>query len=52
MEHQMLLHLPYIDFLDLSNLFQQANDIKALKSFYQLLVENLRQQQNGSLVFR
>ncbi|URE47360.1 nucleobase-containing compound transmembrane transporter [Musa troglodytarum] len=31
---------------------QQANDIKALKSFYQLLVENLRQQQNGSLVFR
>ncbi|URE47362.1 nucleobase-containing compound transmembrane transporter [Musa troglodytarum] len=27
----------------------QANDIKALKSFYQLLVENLRQQQNGSL---
>ncbi|URE46051.1 nucleobase-containing compound transmembrane transporter [Musa troglodytarum] len=28
---------------------QQANDIKALKSFYQLLVENLRQQQNGSL---
>ncbi|URE47364.1 nucleobase-containing compound transmembrane transporter [Musa troglodytarum] len=30
----------------------QANDIKALKSFYQLLVENLRQQQNGSLVFR
>ncbi|RWW72497.1 hypothetical protein BHE74_00019701 [Ensete ventricosum] len=43
---------PCIDFLDLSNLFQQANDIKALKSFYQLLVENLRQQQNGSLVFR
>ncbi|XP_064968406.1 exportin-T-like isoform X3 [Musa acuminata AAA Group] len=31
---------------------QQANDAKALRSFYQLLIENLRQQQNGSLVFR
>lgn len=30
----------------------QSNDTKALKSFYQLLIENLRQQQNGSLVFR
>ncbi|XP_031386772.1 exportin-T isoform X1 [Punica granatum] len=27
-------------------------DIKALKSFYQSLIENLRLQQNGSLVFR
>ncbi|KAJ1390755.1 Exportin-1/Importin-beta-like [Sesbania bispinosa] len=30
----------------------QGGDIKALKSFYQSLVENLRLQQNGSLVFR
>ncbi|WJX85791.1 hypothetical protein P8452_68194 [Trifolium repens] len=30
----------------------QGTDIKALKSFYQSLVENLRVQQNGSLVFR
>ncbi|KAJ6844968.1 exportin-T [Iris pallida] len=30
----------------------QGNDIKALKSFYQSLVEKLRPQQNGSLVFR
>ncbi|KNA26123.1 hypothetical protein SOVF_000400 [Spinacia oleracea] len=30
----------------------QSNDTKALKSFYQSLVENLRQQHNGSLVFR
>ncbi|KAI4329079.1 hypothetical protein L6164_021381 [Bauhinia variegata] len=30
----------------------QGNDIKALKSFYQSLIENLRMQQNGSLVFR
>ncbi|XP_075107328.1 exportin-T-like isoform X3 [Nicotiana tabacum] len=30
----------------------QGNDIKALKSFYQSLIENLRRQQNGSLVFR
>ncbi|KMT04827.1 hypothetical protein BVRB_7g169980 [Beta vulgaris subsp. vulgaris] len=30
----------------------QGNDTKALKSFYQSLIENLRQQQNGSLVFR
>ncbi|XP_074583228.1 exportin-T-like isoform X2 [Curcuma longa] len=30
----------------------QTNDLKALKSFYHLLIENLRQQQNGSLVFR
>ncbi|KAK7277040.1 hypothetical protein RIF29_18189 [Crotalaria pallida] len=30
----------------------QGSDIKALKSFYQSLVENLRLQQNGSLVFR
>ncbi|XP_038724316.1 exportin-T isoform X1 [Tripterygium wilfordii] len=30
----------------------QGNDIKALRSFYQSLIENLRQQQNGSLVFR
>ncbi|KAG9141005.1 hypothetical protein Leryth_012587 [Lithospermum erythrorhizon] len=30
----------------------QADDMKALKSFYQSFIENLRQQQNGSLVFR
>ncbi|XP_048334251.2 exportin-T isoform X1 [Ziziphus jujuba] len=30
----------------------QGNDLKALKSFYQSLIENLRLQQNGSLVFR
>ncbi|PIN02939.1 hypothetical protein CDL12_24537 [Handroanthus impetiginosus] len=30
----------------------QGNDFKALKSFYQSLVEKLRPQQNGSLVFR
>ncbi|CAA2996216.1 exportin-T isoform X1 [Olea europaea subsp. europaea] len=30
----------------------QGNDIKVLKSFYQSLVEKLRLQQNGSLVFR
>ncbi|OAY36407.1 exportin-T isoform X2 [Manihot esculenta] len=30
----------------------QGSDFKALKSFYQSLVENLRLQQNGSLVFR
>ncbi|PSR96202.1 Exportin-T like [Actinidia chinensis var. chinensis] len=30
----------------------QGNDIEALKSFYQSLIENLRLQQNGSLVFR
>ncbi|XP_070053957.1 exportin-T isoform X2 [Nicotiana tomentosiformis] len=30
----------------------QGNDIKVLKSFYQSLIENLRRQQNGSLVFR
>ncbi|KAL0009814.1 hypothetical protein SO802_004922 [Lithocarpus litseifolius] len=30
----------------------QGNDIKALKSFYQSHIENLRMQQNGSLVFR
>lgn len=30
----------------------QGNDTKALKSFYQLHIENLRLQQNGSLVFR
>ncbi|KAI3455627.1 hypothetical protein Pfo_012290 [Paulownia fortunei] len=30
----------------------QGNDIKALKSFYQSLIEKLRPQQNGSLVFR
>ncbi|GAB2269087.1 hypothetical protein Dimus_004017 [Dionaea muscipula] len=29
-----------------------SNDLKALKSFYQLLIENLRHQQNGSLVLR
>ncbi|ESR39909.1 hypothetical protein CICLE_v100248091mg, partial [Citrus x clementina] len=29
-----------------------GNDIKALKSFYQSLIEKLRVQQNGSLVFR
>ncbi|XWS20068.1 hypothetical protein CRYUN_Cryun31cG0069800 [Craigia yunnanensis] len=28
------------------------SDIKALKSFYQKLIENLRHQQNGSLAFR
>ncbi|KAK4784101.1 hypothetical protein SAY86_018469 [Trapa natans] len=30
----------------------QGSDVKALKSFYQSLIENLRLQQNGSLVFR
>ncbi|KAL5579569.1 hypothetical protein UlMin_012011 [Ulmus minor] len=30
----------------------QDGDIKALKSFYQSHIENLRRQQNGSLVFR
>ncbi|KAL2345996.1 hypothetical protein Fmac_007281 [Flemingia macrophylla] len=30
----------------------QGGDFKALKSFYKSLVENLRLQQNGSLVFR
>ncbi|KAG0451677.1 hypothetical protein HPP92_026306 [Vanilla planifolia] len=30
----------------------QGNDNKAFKAFYQSLVVNLRQQQNGSLVFR
>ncbi|CAK9179873.1 unnamed protein product [Ilex paraguariensis] len=30
----------------------QDNDIKALKTFYQSLIENLRLQQNGSFVFR
>ncbi|KAL3632878.1 hypothetical protein CASFOL_025862 [Castilleja foliolosa] len=30
----------------------QGNDIKGLKSFYQSLIEKLRPQQNGSLVFR
>ncbi|KAJ4815479.1 Exportin-T [Rhynchospora pubera] len=30
----------------------QGNDLKALRSFYQSLIENLRQKQNGSLVFR
>ncbi|XP_011625319.1 exportin-T isoform X2 [Amborella trichopoda] len=30
----------------------QCSDVKALKSFYQSLIENLRHQQNGSLVFR
>ncbi|XP_010937337.1 exportin-T-like isoform X2 [Elaeis guineensis] len=30
----------------------QGNDIKTLKSFYQSLIENLKQHQNGSFVFR
>ncbi|KAG1342623.1 Exportin-T [Cocos nucifera] len=30
----------------------QGNDIKTLKSFYQSLIENLKQRQNGSLVVR
>ncbi|TXG68329.1 hypothetical protein EZV62_003264 [Acer yangbiense] len=30
----------------------QGNDFKGLKSFYQSLIEKLRLQQNGSLVFR
>ncbi|GAB4842639.1 hypothetical protein Ancab_012612 [Ancistrocladus abbreviatus] len=30
----------------------QSNDLKDLKSFYRSLIENLRLQQNGSLVFR
>ncbi|KAL5710633.1 hypothetical protein ACHQM5_003797 [Ranunculus cassubicifolius] len=30
----------------------QGSDIKALKSFYQSLIERLRCQQNGSFVFR
>ncbi|KAL4387900.1 hypothetical protein GQ457_09G005180 [Hibiscus cannabinus] len=29
-----------------------SSDMKALRSFYQSLIEHLRQQQNGSLVFR
>uniref|UniRef100_A0A7N0RGF2 Exportin-T n=1 Tax=Kalanchoe fedtschenkoi TaxID=63787 RepID=A0A7N0RGF2_KALFE len=31
---------------------QQTADFKALKSFYKSLIENLKSQQNGSLVFR
>ncbi|KAG6478049.1 hypothetical protein ZIOFF_061481 [Zingiber officinale] len=41
--------------LDKSFDFRDANstdDLKAMKSFYHLLIENLRQQQNGSLAFR
>ncbi|KAL5698362.1 hypothetical protein ACHQM5_029411 [Ranunculus cassubicifolius] len=30
----------------------QGSDIKALKSFYQSLIDRLRCQQNGSFVFR
>ncbi|KAF3452025.1 hypothetical protein FNV43_RR08121 [Rhamnella rubrinervis] len=30
----------------------QGSDVKALKTFYQELIENLRIQQNGSVVFR
>lgn len=30
----------------------QGNDIKAFRSFYQSLIEKIRQPQNGSLVFR
>uniref|UniRef100_A0A0D9X1E9 Exportin-T n=1 Tax=Leersia perrieri TaxID=77586 RepID=A0A0D9X1E9_9ORYZ len=30
----------------------QGNDIKAFRLFYQSLIEKIRQQQNGSLVFR
>ncbi|KAK9066158.1 hypothetical protein SSX86_013479 [Deinandra increscens subsp. villosa] len=30
----------------------QGNDMKSLKSFYRSLIEHLRTQQNGSLVFR
>ncbi|KAF6162444.1 hypothetical protein GIB67_017332 [Kingdonia uniflora] len=30
----------------------QGNDMKSLKSFYQSLIEQLRHEQNGSLVFR
>nr|GMC49975.1 exportin-T isoform X1 [Ipomoea batatas] len=30
----------------------QGNDMKALKSFYQLLIEKLRHQRNDSTVFR
>ncbi|MBA0695622.1 hypothetical protein Goari_002235 [Gossypium aridum] len=30
----------------------KGNDIKALRSYYQSLIEHLRVQQNGSLVFR
>ncbi|KAK9101542.1 hypothetical protein Scep_024972 [Stephania cephalantha] len=33
-------------------LLSKGSDIKALKVFYQSLIENLRHQQNGSLVFR
>jgi len=35
-----------------NDIFVQSGDLKALKSFYQSVVENLRLQQNGSLVFR
>lgn len=34
------------------NLIFQGNDMKSLKSFYQSLIEKLRVQQNGNLVFR
>ncbi|KZV37962.1 exportin-T [Dorcoceras hygrometricum] len=40
---------------DLAELYYkklQENDVKELKSFYQSLIEKLRLQQNGSLVFR
>ncbi|XP_062187227.1 exportin-T-like [Phragmites australis] len=30
----------------------QGNDIKAFRTFYQSLIEKIRQQENGSLVFR
>lgn len=39
----------------LANLYSlnlKCKDIKVFKTFYQSLIENLRQQQNGSLVFR
>lgn len=34
------------------HIIMQGSDIKALKSFYQSLIENLRLQQNGNLAVR
>lgn len=39
-------------YLSFDGLYLQGSDIKALRSFYQKHIENLRLQQNGSLVFR
>ncbi|KAB2007852.1 hypothetical protein ES319_D10G058600v1 [Gossypium barbadense] len=53
-----LLHFVSKGFPSPQNLAEQycqklkGNDIKALRSYYQSLIEHLRVQQNGSLVFR